>query len=228
MPSTALEQQRYDVLMDACRPSQRRPANDVPFVHVAEAVHVAAGLEQRAHDLEVSVRGRPMQSIRIVACLACVGIGAMCQQQAHRVDMPVLGGFVQAGPPARSVLRVHHVDPSQGSILRQQAAQDFDVSLGAGLDEGGGLGRPPLLDFGLERAPAGEPVVSRHSEQSGRQLGASVGPAHVPQPVLRQLFQILEGGAVGELGIRHTPFLPCLPGVRASGWKSGSLVIDER
>src|SRR5438128_2042772 len=77
-------------------------------------------------------------------------------------------------------------------------------------------------------APAGEPVVSRHSEQSGRQLGASVGPAHVPQPVLRQLFQILEGGAVGELGIRHTPFLPCLPGVRASGWKSGSLVIDER
>ena len=38
---------------------RRRPADDVELVHVAEAVHVAAGIEQRAHDLEVPAARRP-------------------------------------------------------------------------------------------------------------------------------------------------------------------------
>ena len=44
---------------------------------VADAVHVATGVEQRAGGLDVPYSGGPMQRIRVVASLACVRVSAI-------------------------------------------------------------------------------------------------------------------------------------------------------
>src|SRR5205814_4381855 len=82
----------------------------------------------------------------------------------------------------------------------------------------------PSLDLRLERAPAREPMIARHRQQRRRELRARIGSPHLAQPILRELFQVFEGRAFGELGARHRP----LPSIvarrpRLSGRKSGSV-----
>jgi hypothetical protein len=64
-------------------------------VKVADAVHVSSSIEQRAHDVDVTVRCRPVKGSRVVSGLACVGIRALVQQQAHDIEAPVPGRLVQ-------------------------------------------------------------------------------------------------------------------------------------
>ena len=106
MPGAALDEQRDHRLVD--RPAERRPADDVAFVKVADAVHVGAGVEQRAHDVDVAVRCRPVQRGGVVSGFARVRIGAVFQQQADGVHVSAFGGLVQFSPSsiARHTCRI--------------------------------------------------------------------------------------------------------------------------
>ena len=103
-------------------------------MQIAEAVDVGAGIEQGAHDLDVAERRRPVKRGRVVSGLACVGIRARVEQQAHGIEMPLLGGLVQSRPSTVPVLGVR-ADARQAWIVRQEAAQGLDVAPGAGVDE---------------------------------------------------------------------------------------------
>ena len=69
---------------------ERCPTDCIEFVIVAGSVHVATGIEQRAHDVNVPVRRGPMERICVVAGLACVRIGTVLEQEAYKVQMAVL------------------------------------------------------------------------------------------------------------------------------------------
>jgi len=58
-----------------------RPADHVELVHIAKAVYVTAGIEQRAHGLEVPVGGSLVQRVGVVSGLARVRIRAVLEQQ---------------------------------------------------------------------------------------------------------------------------------------------------
>jgi hypothetical protein len=208
------------------RAVERRPADDVERVDVAGPVDVGSGIDERAHDFHLTVRSSPVQRRGVVARLTRVWIGAVLQQRADDVDVPALRRFVQSRPASMRPRRVS--GPHQTRICPQESTECSQISGRAGVEEPGHLVRLTLLDFCLQRAPAGKAVVARHQQQRCRQLGVRIGSAQVLQPILRQLLQILEGCTFGQVGGRHRPFLPSLPGVRVSGWKSGRSSSDTR
>jgi len=69
-------------------------------------VYVAAGIEQRAGDLEVALGGSPMQRVGVVSGLARVRIGAVLEQQPDGLRMSGPGCLVQSGPPLVMRVRV--------------------------------------------------------------------------------------------------------------------------
>ena len=76
----------------------RRPADDVQLVHVAGPVNVAAGIQQRSHDLNVAVGGGPVQRVGVVAGLTRVGVGALLKQESDGLHVSAPGRRVQCGP----------------------------------------------------------------------------------------------------------------------------------
>src|SRR5262245_61954520 len=68
--AAACDEQRYDVApMFAARTKNCGPSDDIERVIVSNAVNVCSGVEQGAHDLDMTVSRRPMQRIRVVAGL---------------------------------------------------------------------------------------------------------------------------------------------------------------
>ena len=62
----------------------RRPSDDVELMDVADAVHVAAGIEQRAHDVEVGAcAAAQCMRVGVVPGLARVRIRAAFQQASR-------------------------------------------------------------------------------------------------------------------------------------------------
>jgi hypothetical protein len=83
-------------------------------------VHVATGIEQGLHRLEVSVRGGEMQRGGIVAAVARIRIGSVLEQQAHGIC--VLDGRVESGA-ALAVALTHEL-----WLLLEQGAERRDIS----------------------------------------------------------------------------------------------------
>ena len=132
---------------------------------VADPLRVAARVEERAHDLQVSVRRGPVQRIGVVPGLARVRIGAVVEQKPYSIQVPALGGLVQSGPALIVTMRVAR--PNERPFMRDRLAQRFDVASATCLEEALDVVRLPPLDFGLQRTPAGEAVVARDRQKSG-------------------------------------------------------------
>ena len=71
-------------------------------MNVADAVNIAAGIEQRARDLDVPGGRRPVERIGVVARFARVRIGALLEQSPDLVQPAVARSRVQFRPAARS------------------------------------------------------------------------------------------------------------------------------
>ena len=88
MASAALDEQcdhvRIVALDTARGIEERRPADHVELVHVANAVHVAARIEQGAHDLEVATGGSPMQRVSVVPVFTGIRIRAVLRAATVR------------------------------------------------------------------------------------------------------------------------------------------------
>jgi hypothetical protein len=122
---------------------ERGPAYDIEFVIVTDSMHVTAGIEQGADDVEVPVRRSPMDRISVVSGLACVGIRSVGQEQLYNVKMSMLGGRMQTGPAPvrRCSIRL----ASKIGIIGQQSANSLDVAPGARVEEERiGAGQPRL------------------------------------------------------------------------------------
>src|SRR5260370_22948257 len=190
---------------------ESRPANYVKFVIVANTVHVAARIEQSAHDLEVSLRGSPVQRVSVVPSIARVRIRASLEQQPYRCHMSALRCGVQSCPALVARLRVTYANRAR--IVRQQVAQHIDIPTGASLEEERDVPCLPLIDFRLQRTPTGEAVVARYRQQSRCKLCLWVCLPQFLQSILCQFFQILERSAFREFRVlhRHLPSSYCPP-----------------
>ena len=92
----ALDEERHHVpRIFVRRAIESCPADDVELVHVAEAVDVAAGIEQRARSRGAPSSG-PVQRVGVVTGLACVWIRAVLEQQAYGIHVPTPGSGVQS------------------------------------------------------------------------------------------------------------------------------------
>jgi hypothetical protein len=93
-----------------------------------------------------------MQRGGVVAHVARVGICSVLDQQPQRGG--VAHGLVQTRTTGGVTL------PNETGIVRQQFAQRVDVSSRTRLKEPGDLRSTPTVDFGLQRSPARETVLS--------------------------------------------------------------------
>jgi hypothetical protein len=80
------------------------------------------------------------------------------KQQAYGIHVPAAGRGVQSC--CTEPIGFPHVNEAR--IVREQAAQRFDVALRARLKEDGEALNLALFDFGLEGAPTRETVVLRN------------------------------------------------------------------
>src|SRR5437870_4813313 len=113
-------------------------------------MHVAAGIEQSAHSLDVSGPCSEMQRICVVSRVARVRIRVVLEEQPYGVHVPAAGGSVEPGPCIAILLTC----TSQARIVHEQAAQDLDVAFGTGLEEHvNRLCLPPIY-FSLQCTPA--------------------------------------------------------------------------
>ena len=224
MAGAALDEEGEHVGADRARPAERgRPADDVGLVHVALAVDIGPGIEQRAHDLEVTAAGGDVQRAGVVAAVAGVGIGAALEEQADGLQVTGGGGEVEAGASVKPAALAH-----QGEIMREQVPDGGEVAPGARLEEGIGHRCAPLLDEGPQRAPARQPVLAGHHQLRGGQLGPRICGAQLAKSVLGELAQVLERRAWRELRGRHG-HLPSIsrPVSAISGRKSGSSLFSD-
>src|SRR5204862_5759666 len=82
------------------RVTARSPADDVQFVHVADAVYITACIEQCSRDVEMSVGGGPVQRVSVVSGLARIWIRAVFEEQPNGIRVAVLSCGVQSCPTA--------------------------------------------------------------------------------------------------------------------------------
>src|ERR1700686_2863016 len=167
-----------------------RPADDVELVDIAKSMDVAAGIEQRSHDLQFAFGGCPVQGVGVVSGLAGVRIRTVLDQVSGDVRSPLLGGLVQSRP-ARE-MRIGVAGSSEAWVLRQQAAQALDIAFGTGREEAAGDLGLLFLDLGLQGAPTGKAVVSSYGQQRRSELCLRISPAEIPQSILGQFSQIFE------------------------------------
>jgi hypothetical protein len=66
------------------------PADHAARVVIAFSDHIAAGIRQCAHHLEVALRRNPMHGVGVVALFAIVHVQASLEQQLHRIDVTAL------------------------------------------------------------------------------------------------------------------------------------------
>jgi len=125
-------------------------------------VHVAIGIEQRAHDVNMPMCRGPMQRIRVVSGLARVGIGAALEQQAYKVQMAALRRRVQASPTAMRCSCIRRANKI--GIIGKQSVNSIDVAFGACIKEERVNSTLASLDFSFQGPPTGESVITRDGE----------------------------------------------------------------
>ena len=137
-----------------------RPSDDVELVHVADAVNVAARIEQRAHDVEVRRGGSPVQRVGVVSGLARIRIGAVLEQQPAR--RPGARSWRRRAVPVQPACGARGLlaRASAGSLASKPRSSSTSPAAHASKKRATSRLLPPI-DLGLQRAPAGETVVLR-------------------------------------------------------------------
>ena len=123
-------------------------------------MYVAACVEQRSNDVNVSVGRSPVQRVRVVSCLTRIRIRVVFQQQSDHVGVPAFRCFMESRPTTVELSCVGGA--WERRIVREQAAQDFDVAFCAGVEKERNMLRVPPLGLPLQGTPARESVVARH------------------------------------------------------------------
>ena len=147
-------------------------------------------------------------------------IGAVLDQQAQRIR--VAHGQMQPGAARGDALA------RETGIAFQQFAQRVHVSSRTRPKELSDIRSSPPIDFGLQRSPAWKAMLLCNRTLCVSKLRRRIGRAQRNQPLLRELLQVLERRAFEETSGRHRH----LPSIYArcpqlSGWKSGSLTVNE-
>src|SRR5689334_3907471 len=74
------------------------PTDDLHLVVIAMSNHVAAGICQSAHHIEMSARCSPVHWVGIVALLPEIGVQTTFEQQIHHCEMTLMRCKVQQRP----------------------------------------------------------------------------------------------------------------------------------
>ena len=113
-------------------------------MQLANAMHVAAGIEQGARDLDVPCRGGQC-SAQVCPLPRAHWDPRRAERRPHRLEMTLLRRRVQPGPPA---VCPPGLAARTSRVVRELLAQDGDVACCAGLEERvGGFGRHGLGDW---------------------------------------------------------------------------------
>jgi hypothetical protein len=100
-----------------------------------------------------------------------VGFRAGVEKQTRRRDVVRCGGNVQRGRVMPRLTRLH-----QRGIRAQEFANAVNITAPHCIEPSRREVAATTIDFGLQRAPTGKPVVLRDGEQRVGQLGARGGP----------------------------------------------------
>src|SRR5687768_11278232 len=194
MARPTLEQEGEHISWDR-RAEAGCPADDVELVCIAGPMHVAAGIEERADDLDSACSAGEVQRVGIVSGIARIGIRAVLEEQSHRVE--VRDSEVQAGA-AFGISLTH-----ESRLTGQHLAKGRDISRSTGREECRERGRAASVDLRFERAPAWEAIVMSNGELRGGKLRLRIAPPHFEEALFRALLQELEGRAIWQLMFRH-------------------------
>ena len=181
-----------------------RPSDDLAVVQVSRAVHVGARVEEHAQS-----PARPPPAAKWRGARGRRGRGRWGRRRARAAGAPPR----DVAPPRAARSRPRSGSAGEAGIRRagRAASRRPRQRTHEELRE---VRRAPAVDFGLQRAPAREAVLAGDRELRVGQLAPrDSGARSSAQAILRELLQVLEGRAFGELGDMDT-FLPYAPGVR--------------
>jgi hypothetical protein len=160
------------------------PPYDVEFMHVPEALDIAAAIEQGANGLDILPRGSPMQRVGVVAGLACVWVRAVFEKHSDSGGVPGFSRSVQPGPSAMLCIGVFRA--GQFRIPGQRYAQSVGIAAFALFEEPRDVPGLPLLNFRFQGPPTWKAVISGSGEQSISKLRFGLDPPQLLQSIFRQ------------------------------------------